>query len=414
MPISSDLIERTADLKGELVDYIGEPRFQRDFRRAAEERFGRPPLFGRPPTVEEGEWLNFIDWFILQERLPDGRTPLETFVAERPELAEDERTLLLSWHDVVEGIFEVKKRDGAALVVVNVIDEMTYRLRSNAGPDIFRQMPRGSFIGARVVPIGDEWLLSGAQRVLPDYARDEIYLSASQMATEMPELVFRNPEKLAQAWEMQRQERQHFIEFFGEDLVILPGSDIDARIQAYFEFRMHEARDEEGKTAADHFREAHGMEPPGLLAELPDTFRRAETIGVINDEVEGMNFYLNFGHLAAVFADPTQANERRGRRIVLDYLKDAAISPLPFRRLAEQDPARASEVFARVLDQPSFSWERDGDALMRQYKAEFFARPALPSAIPLSEPPSRRTLAAEERPRPRPNFRPARRGKKRR
>ena len=96
--------------------------------------------------------------------------------------------------------------------------------------------------------------------------------------------------------------------------------------------------------------------------------------------------------------------------MVLTYLQDQSVSPLPFRRLAERDPARASEVFQRVLKQPGFSWERDGDALLRQHKAEFFARPVLPSTVPLAEEQSRRQMAAPERIAPKPNFRPARRG----
>ena len=72
--------------------------------------------FGMDPILDEGELANLLDWFILQERLPDGHTPLEHFVAEHPELTEEEHTMLLAWHDVVEGVFEVKKRDGEALV----------------------------------------------------------------------------------------------------------------------------------------------------------------------------------------------------------------------------------------------------------------------------------------------------------
>jgi hypothetical protein len=64
-----------------------------------------------------------------------------------------------------------------------------------------------------------------------------------------------------------------------------------------------------------------------------------------------------------------------------------------------------------VLRQPGFSWERDGDALLQQHKAEFFAQPMLPSTVPLAEEQARRHLAAAERTRPKPNFRPARKGK---
>lgn len=41
-----------------------------------------------------------------------------------------------------------------------------------------------------------------------------------------------------------------------------------------------------------------------MLAELPEQLWDAETVGVIYDEVEGLNFYGDFGRLEALFADP--------------------------------------------------------------------------------------------------------------
>jgi hypothetical protein len=108
---------------------------------------------------------------------------------------------------------------------------------------------------------------------------------------------------------------------------------------------MFEARDDEGKTAADRAREAFGVEPPALDAPRLDAFSQAETVGVICDDIEGLSYFVNFGQLEAVFADPAQASGRPGKQLVLDYLKDPSVSPLPFRRLAERDPAKASEVF---------------------------------------------------------------------
>jgi hypothetical protein len=68
---------------------------------------------------------------------------------------------------------------------------------------------------------------------------------------------------------------------------------------------------------------------------------------------------------------------------VLGYIKEPSISPLPLRRLAEADPARASRVFRQVLRRPGFSWERDGEALLRRYKASWFERPVVPSVVPV-------------------------------
>ena len=71
-----------------------------------------------------------------------------------------------------------------------------------------------------------------------------MYRAAIEITLRRPALAFRNPEKLEQGWELQRKERRSFVEFFGTDLVVAPGSEIEARMQAYMHFRTHEMRDE--------------------------------------------------------------------------------------------------------------------------------------------------------------------------
>lgn len=242
----------------------------------------------------------------------------------------------------------------------------------------------------------------------------------AELAMQFPSLVFRNPEKLEQAWELQREQRQLFIDFFGTDLVVLPGHELAARMQAYSDYAMFEARDAEGKSGADRSREVYGLAPSPLDVQLPPDLLAADTIGLIYDEIEGLSFYPDFGLLEETFADPALAAEREHREVVLGYLHEPSISPLPFHRLAERDPVRASQVFQRVLKKSRFSWERDGEALLRKHKASYYEHPVLPSVMPMSESLSRALMTAPEPDRPRPDWRPGRqpksgvRGKRRR
>ena len=140
------------------------------------------------------------------------------------------------------------------------------------------------------------------------------------------------------------------------------------------------------------------------LGELPADLCEANTVGVLYDEVDGLNYFANFGLVQAAFADPELAADREHRRAVLGYLKEPSISPLPLRRLAEPDPARASRVFRQVLRRPGFLWERDGEALLRRYKASWFERPVVPSVVPVQSElaavgqPGRRLRKRRERP----------------
>jgi hypothetical protein len=378
MPIERDLVRRSGDLKRELVEFAHRTRFDRAWRQMLDARLGRPGV------ADEGEIINLLDAFILQHRLADGRTVVEHFAAEHPELPPAEREMLLGWRDVVEGVFAVERRDGEALIAVNLVDELTYRVRSNLGPAVFARTPPGAFFIGRLVPVKDEWLISGSMSVLPASSRTDAYRLAADMAGRYPSLVFRNPENLEQGWELQRAERRHFIDFFGSDLVVMPGRELAERMRAYGRFRMHDVRDAEGQSAVDRAKREYGVTPPELDFRLPDHLLEAETVGVIYDEVDGLNFLADFGRVEEAFADPELASERRHRLAVLTYIEDSTISPRLLLRLAERDPGRASRVFQQVLKQPRFSWERDGEALLRRHKASYFERPVLPGVTPMS------------------------------
>jgi hypothetical protein len=373
MATTADLVARSGDLKRELLEYAQQPRYHQAFREA---------LLSQDPSVvaDEQKLTMFMDHFVLQHRLRNGKTVVEQFVAARPDLPEAERELLLGWRDVVEGIFEVHHRAGDALVVDNLIDDLTYRVRSNMGPAVFRRMPRHSFLITRLVPIGPEWLISGATGVFPASERAHIYRIAADFALRQPALMFRNPDKLAHGWELQRAERDRFVRFFGTDLIVLPGHELDEQMRQYQEFSRKELL--ATLPAPDRARRAD-TPAPGFTMD-PDLVE-SDTVGVIYDEVEGLNFYAEFGLVEAVFADSALLRRRLYKQRLLDYLDDDSVSPVPFRRLADRDPERASVLFQKLLRRPGFDWRTDGETLLRERKAEFFDRPPQPSISPISE-----------------------------
>ncbi|GAC1330259.1 MAG: hypothetical protein NVSMB22_22380 [Chloroflexota bacterium] len=387
MSDTTDLIERSGDLKEALLAFAQNRRYRRYLREAMQERFGEVVV------GDEAEVGNFFDSFLLQHRLPDGRTLIEHFVTAHPKLPERERAMLLGWQDVVEGIFAVQRREQDAIVVVNLIDDLIYRVRSNMGPRALAPMRPGSFLVTRLVPVGAEWLLSGFSHLLPASQRRDALAVAERMALLRPALAFRNPEKLEQAWTLQRQERQDFIAFFGSDLVVVAGREVQDRLDAYYHFRMDDLRDAQGRSMAERAEEEYGVVPDMPDMDLDIDLVESETVGVIFDEVDGFNLFPDFGLVDETFATPRLVSDRRHREAVLGYLESSEISPLPLRRLAERNPEQAGQVFRQLLHQPGFDWERDGDALLRRYKAQYFERPPLPSVVPVNTSSVRERLA---------------------
>lgn len=367
------LLDRAAELKRRLVEYSQSGRYDRAFREMVAD------LDGSVEEWDDDRWMLLWDSFLLEHRLRNGRTVLEQFVDAHPELSPQDRELLLGWRDVVTGPFEVQRRDGSALLVVNLVDDLTYRVRATAGTAVLRRMPKRSFLLTRLVRVGDEWMFSGPTSVLSPAERDIAYRLALDISLQIPKAAYRNPERLAQAWELQRAERQRFIRFFGSDLVVVPGEEAQQRIDDFFAF-SHEELVRENPEAA---RRMGGSR--ALRMELPAELVESGTVAIVFDEQDGLGFFENFGPVEEAFADPDLVRDRSYRRQVLACLNGQDVPPMVLRRVADRDPDKAGELFRRLLKREEFDWARDGEELLRSAKPDYYSQPHLPQVTPVSD-----------------------------
>ncbi|MGW4897545.1 hypothetical protein ACWEQL_35640 [Kitasatospora sp. NPDC004240] len=372
------MIERSSDLKGELVAFAQSARF---------DRWLTPLLLeaaGPERQLDEAEAIRIIDHFILRYRLPDGVTVVDRFVAGRRDLTEADRAMLLGWRDPVEGVFEVQRRDGDAVVLLNLVDDLEYRTYSNVGRAAFRGVSKGGFLLACLVPVHSAdgaWLISGAMSSYPKSSATEIARAALQLATSHPELVFRNPEKIAQGWESMRADRAAFIEFCGSDELVLPPAEVEERLNTYYRHRQEAA-------VAEQPDRARGRRLPGIdlpAFELPQALADSDTVGVIYDEVDGLNFYADYGMLRDLFADPALTGRRQYQDVLRAYLREESIAPLPIRRLAAAHPETVDAVFRKLLRKPGFTWAEHGEELLRRRKPWYYAQEPRPGVSVVGE-----------------------------
>ena len=372
MAIAS-LLDRCGELKGELLEFSWQPRFDRERREVLRDAFPDQSV------GDELELITALDYFLLQHEFRSGKTVVERFVASRPDLPEHERGLLLGWRDVVEGIFEVQCRDGDALVTENLVDELTYRVHSNMGPGVFRPLEPGGFMIGRLVPIESEWLISGNSTCYPKSDRVAIYRTACEMAMRHPKWAFRNPDKLARARQQQSAEHDRFVQFFGADFVVIPGAQLTERVRSFYNF----CRDQVvAELAASGKRPKH---PPFHGPDYPSDLVASDSVAVTHDELDGLGLYAEFGMIEEAFADPSLLRHPAYRRRVRDYLDDDTVPPLLFERMAARDPERTNQVFRKLLGRKHFDWSTGGEKLMRQRKPDYFDQPRLPRIVPLSD-----------------------------
>ncbi|MDV9188493.1 hypothetical protein R6L23_09740 [Streptomyces sp. SR27] len=364
-PPLNDLIARSAELKKKLVAFAQSARF---------DRWLTPLLLeaaGPARQLDEGEAIRITDHFILRYRLPDGSTVVDRFVAGRKDLTAADREMLLGWRDPVEGVFEIQRKDGDAVILLNLVDDLEYRTYSNVGRAAFRRVSEGGFLHTCLVPVqsaGVAWLVSGAMESYPRSSATEIAQAALRLATHHPELVFRNAEKSEQGWQWMREDRTAFMDFCGGDELVLPPAEAEELLDGYYRHR-HEG------AVAGRPGHARGRRLPGLdlpFFELPRELADSDTVGVIYDQVDGLNFYADYGMLRDLFADPALTGRRQHQDLLRTYLREESITPLPIRRLAAAHPETADDVFRKLLRKPGFTWSEHGDALLRRRKPWYY------------------------------------------
>ncbi|MQA95045.1 MAG: hypothetical protein GEV11_10495 [Streptosporangiales bacterium] len=362
-----DLVERAGELKPMLVDFALSPRFDRHLSAVIAREF--------PDGVvtDESVFAAVLDHFALQHRLPSGGTVVEAFVAAHPELADAERDMLLGWRDVVEGIFEVNGKDGDAVVLFNFVDELTYRTRSNLGRRAFTSLKKRVIIVGRLVRAGDDWMVSGNLATFPASARDQMLAVAVEQAMRHPEAVFRNPTKLAEARRILAEHHEAFVELFGADLIVVPGMQVAATAE---KFHTHLAQQVDPDS-----------EPPDLPAlDFPDAILDSAGVAIHFSQGEGLSFYPDYDLLEELFANPALIARRRYRETLSGFLRDPDTSPEPLRRLAARDPGKTDTLFTKLLKRKGgFSWDTDGEALLRKHKPSYFDGSLLPRTVPMSE-----------------------------
>jgi len=361
-----DLVERAGQLKPMLRDFAISPQFDREFSAVLEEHFP-----GRLVT-DESLFSMVLDHFLVQHKLASGTTVVEEFVAAHPELSDAERDMLLGWRDVVEGTFEITGKEREAVVLFNLVDELTYRARSNLGPKSFKPLKNGMILVARLVRAGDDWMVSGNPSALPASARNSMLPAVAEYAMSSPEAVFRNPAKLAEARRLMAEHRATFVEMFGGDLVVVPGKEVPSKVAAFHRRLAEKARPD--------------REPPEPKPmDFPDHLLAADSVAIHFVEGEGLSFYPDYRLLEELFSNPALISRRPYCETLSGFLRDPDSSPEPLRRLAARDPAKTSTVFARLLKRKrGFSWNTDSEELLRRSKPSFFDGPRLPRTVPLS------------------------------
>ena len=118
--------------------------------------------------------------------------------------------------------------------------------------------------------------------------------------------------------------------------------------------------------------------------ELPPGLAEADSISIIYDETDGLNFYPECGMLRDLFGNPALAADRRYAGALRGYLQSETIA-LPLQRLAVAHPDTVDAVFRKILRRRDFSWAEHGETLMRRRKDWYYQREPRPGVTVIGD-----------------------------
>ena len=318
----------------------------------------------------------------LRGTLAEAGGPLAAgrLLAARRDLPAADRELLAWWRDdPVRGVFEVRAARDGVLDVLNLVDDLPYRVHGCTAPG---PLAAGMFTSGTLLPLTEDdtaWLAAGDEIVHPAENARQVARLAIDMATSEPELVFRNQDKATQGWEHMRKDREEFLSFFGADELVFPTAEAEGRLNEYYRMR----RDALASARGRHRQVSDAGETTFVM---PAGFFEFETVGIIYDQTDGFVVVPEYGALRELFADPSLAADRAHADVLKAYLREDAIPPLPLRRIAAACPAeQVDAVYQRILGNRTFTWKANGDALLRKRKPSYYADEPTPGVAVLSD-----------------------------
>jgi hypothetical protein len=377
--IPENTLNRLGDIKSTLINFSRGPEFKEDFEMACKARFGKKK---RPK--DEGEWINFQDWFVLECVLMSGETIIDRFLETyQDEMSRGVRELINGWEQIIEGLFEIKDRIENGYLLKNLINEREYSVYSTNISEPLDNVHGGDFLIGRIVPALGFNVFSGSLAHVDgnDRARNEMYQMAARIQTENPARALAdNPEKLKKSREAVQRQYNDFIRCFGKDEVIGTGKEIRQYYQDFFDYQIFELQDPDtGLTKAEEFEKMTGKSYKPPKPKFPHELLRNKDVAMLCDPVESLTFLEDYGLFIKIFTDPDKhLRTPYAEDVVMGYLESGTISDVPFRRVAKRYPENFKTVINYYAGQEGFVADNLED-LMQKFKPESYDK--LPSIV---------------------------------
>jgi hypothetical protein len=308
-------------------------------------------LFELATEVDEREVESMLDWFLFDWFDPNGEGVIDFFLDSHQDLSKEDQDILLDWQDSIDSVFEIRSLNKNTLRLKELDEDGDFNVITSTPLDE-TPFKRKQFIAARLLPLGDHFIFSGLQFIMPDR---QSALEALEMRRALEALD--SPEAMENA---QREQCSAFCELFGCDEMTVPSDELNSTLQKFQQYVFAERRDPEtGMTPAERFKTEFGRElnvpemPP-----LPEILSNAGNVTILCDDFDGIVLLPDFNRFKQVFEskNPDKAVPD-WQELMWNYVKDPDIPIVAFERIAEQFPERVEAVMRKLIGDKDFSLE---------------------------------------------------------
>ncbi|HKS40080.1 MAG TPA: hypothetical protein VJX74_05655 [Blastocatellia bacterium] len=308
-------------------------------------------LFELATEVDEREVESMLDWFLFDWFDPNGEGVIDYFLDSHKDLSKEDQDILLDWQDSIDSVFEIRSLSKNTLRLKELDEDGDFNVVTSTPLDE-TPFKRKQFIAARLLPLGDHFIFSGLQFIMPDR---QSALEALEMRRALEALD--SPEAMENA---QREQCSAFCELFGCDEMTVPSGELNSTLQRFQQYVFAERRDpESGLTPAERFKTEFGRElnvpemPP-----LPEILSNAGNVTILCDDFDGIVLLPDFNRFKQVFEskNPDKAVPD-WQELMWNYVKDPDIPIVAFERIAEQFPERVEAVMRKLIGDKDFSLE---------------------------------------------------------
>jgi hypothetical protein len=301
--------------------------------------------------------------YVFNPTRQGGRTPIELFIEEQPELREVDRQRLLRWqNETVAGIFTVIACGRDQIELEDVSDGRRYTV---SGPEVavFSEHGTGMALLSRLVPWDQEWKFTGIQRVLEVTVKDKARLAAENSPLKHRRPTDENHPSVRRLRELTRLAHDQWLQLFGDEVVV--SQDIEAPLAKWYQ-HLHEAKCVPGgHTLAEAALEI-GLAAPQLPAAVEEQGQPA-SVALIFDKDFGLTE-------APEWAAVRQAIESRApltpeeRSHVFMYLSAPWLPTWCCRQVLTPRDTRLEAELRSILGDEDFSIERDFEPLLGHFR----------------------------------------------